>query len=81
MSTALLERAIEPIWTLTVQDRCDRCGSQGYVAVKGITGQLTFCGHHYNKIMNDRAGYEKMMSFAIQIIDEIPRLLKDSTIS
>lgn len=36
---------------LDAHDRCDRCGSQAYVALclpgKGTT--LKFCGHHYRK--------------------------------
>jgi hypothetical protein len=35
-----------------------------------------FCGHHYNKIMNDAGGYKKMMSFAITVVDERNKLEK-----
>lgn len=57
-------------WTLKTLDRCDRCGAQAYVMVRGSTGDLLFCGHHYEKIMNNPDSYTKMMSFVLEIIDE-----------
>lgn len=69
MSTATLEKKLER--QLTIQDRCDAdCGSQAYVKVKGSTGELLFCAHHYNKIMSDPTGYIAMTSFATNTIDE-----------
>lgn len=36
--------------TLTMADRCDRCGSQAYVRATMTTGaELLFCGHHANQ--------------------------------
>lgn len=32
---------------LKVSDRCDQCGAQAFVYVKGLSGELLFCGHHY----------------------------------
>jgi hypothetical protein len=61
-------------YAITAHDRCDRCAAQAYVVVKGVAGELMFCGHHYNKIVNDPAGYEKMMAYAFEIIDERDRL-------
>lgn len=58
-------------------DRCDSCGAQAYVEVKGITGELLFCSHHYNKIMNSKSGYEKMMSFMLEITDERDKLIEN----
>jgi hypothetical protein len=49
---------------LLVQDRCDRCGSQAWVLVKGMNGELLFCGHHYTK--NESA----LFQWAYDIIDE-----------
>jgi hypothetical protein len=35
---------------LTLQERCDSCGAQAFVAVTFPTGsELLFCGHHYRK--------------------------------
>lgn len=59
---------------LNTTDRCDRCGAQAYVWVKGISGDLLFCGHHYDKIINDPAGYRSMMSFMLEIVDERDRI-------
>ena len=62
-------------WTLNANDRCDRCSAQAYVKVNGSTGDLLFCGHHYDKIMNDPNAYTKMMSFMLEVIDERERLI------
>ena len=64
-------------WKLTANDRCDLCGSQAYVEVKGITGELLFCSHHYGKIMDSPIGYQKMMGFALEILDEREKLVEN----
>jgi len=66
-------------WILTVTDRCDseNCGAQAYVMVTGVTGDLTFCAHHYNNIMDNAVGYDKMMKFAYKIADERERLIEN----
>lgn len=66
-------------WTLTAQDRCDGkdCSAQAYVRATGVSGELLFCNHHYEKIVNNPAGYEKMMQFAFQIEDERERLVEN----
>ena len=67
-------------WVLNAKDRCDKCQAQALVKVKGISGELTFCGHHYEKIMNDPNSYKKMMSFMLEIIDERKKLNKTKPI-
>lgn len=64
-------------WTLGPQDRCDSCSAEALVKVKGVSGELLFCGHHYNKIMNDKIGYDKMMAFMYEIIDERDKLIQN----
>lgn len=66
-------------WVLTANDRCDAasCGAQAYVKATGVTGELLFCGHHYEKIVNDSDGYEKMMKFSYSIVDERERLVEN----
>ena len=64
-------------FVLTALDRCDRCSSQAYVLVKGMAGELMFCSHHYNKIMNDKVGYQKMVDFMFEIVDERDRLVEN----
>jgi predicted xylose isomerase-like sugar epimerase len=49
---------------LKVIDRCDACGSQAFVLVKLISGELMFCGHHYVK------NQDKLNNQAYEIIDE-----------
>lgn len=62
------------VWLLDATDRCDRCQAQAYVKVIGETGELLFCAHHYNKVMDNAEGYKKMMSFMVEVIDERTRL-------
>jgi hypothetical protein len=45
--------------------------------VKGSTGELLFCGHHYDKIMNNPDAYIKMMGFMLEITDERDRLIEN----
>jgi hypothetical protein len=53
---------------LTLNDRCDgkACGAAALVKVSGVSGELLFCGHHFNKYENTDA----MKEFAFDIIDE-----------
>ena len=69
----------EQEWTLSPKDRCDACAAEALVQVVGLNGDLLFCGHHYNKIMNDKIGYEKMMKFAITVTDERSKLIEDKS--
>jgi hypothetical protein len=65
-------------WTLTAIDRCDAsCSAQAYVRVVGVSGELLFCSHHYNKIINNAVGYANLEKFAYQIIDERERLIEN----
>ena len=64
-------------WKLKATDRCDSCNAEALVEVTGIDGALMFCGHHYNKIMNNPEGYKKMMSFMISIVDERDKLIEN----
>ena len=67
-------------WQLKVNDRCDSCNAQAYVLIKGSTGELMFCGHHYDKIMNDPNSYTKMMGFMLEVVDERERLIENRLI-
>lgn len=66
-------------FSLTASDRCDQknCGAQAYVRVIGFNGELLFCSHHYDKIMDNPTGYEKMMSFMLEIVDEREKLIEN----
>jgi hypothetical protein len=74
MSTAIKNKTE---WQLNASDRCDSCGARAYVYVVGVTGDLLFCAHHYNHIVDNAVGYDKMMKFAYQIVDERERLVEN----
>ena len=66
-------------WILSPLDRCDRCNAEALVKVTGLSGELFFCGHHYNKVMDNAVGYDKMMKFAITILDERHKLIENKS--
>lgn len=67
--------SMQKTWTLTPLDRCDSCNAEALVRVTGVTGELFFCGHHYNKIMDNPKGYKKMMDFMFEVLDEREKLI------
>lgn len=67
------------VYLLTLNDRCDSCNGQAYVAVTGTTGELMFCAHHYTKIMSSPSGFVAMEKFAVDTVDERERLAIKST--
>ena len=75
MNTMIDEAVEVKHWTLSPLDRCDSCSAEALVQVTGLSGDLMFCGHHYNKIMDNAEGYKKMMSFALTIVDEREKLV------
>jgi hypothetical protein len=77
MNTMITEDVVKQEWVLNATDRCDSCAAEALVKVTGLTGDLIFCGHHYNKIMDDKEGYAKMMSFMLTIIDEREKLVEN----
>lgn len=79
MTMTITQDAEKKQWTLKATDRCDSCAAEALVKVTGITGDLMFCGHHYNKIMDNAQTYKKMMSFMISIVDERDKLIKDTS--
>ena len=74
MNTMITEEIVSKEWALNATDRCDSCAAEALVKVTGLSGDLVFCGHHYNKIMDNPEGYKKMMSFALTVIDEREKL-------
>jgi hypothetical protein len=75
----MIEEDVKQEWTLKATDRCDSCSSEALVRVTGLNGDLLFCGHHYNKIMNNPDGYKKMMAFMITIVDERDKLIENKS--
>lgn len=57
-------------YVLTKLDRCDTggCPAQAFVLVKFLTGELVFCGHHFDK-------YEAaLLKDSYEVIDERHRI-------
>ena len=77
MSTMITEEVVAKDWVLKATDRCDSCAAEALVKVTGLTGDLMFCGHHYNKIMDNAEGYKKMMAFALTVVDERDKLIEN----
>ena len=77
MSMMIAEEIVEKEWVLTALDRCDSCAAQALVKVTGLTGDLMFCGHHYNKIMDNPEAYSKMMAFMLTVVDERDKLIEN----
>lgn len=77
MNTMTEEVVEEVTWELGPKDRCDSCAAEALVRVTGLSGDLMFCGHHYNKIMDNPEGYKSMMGFAITILDERDKLIEN----
>jgi hypothetical protein len=40
-----------PQRSLTIADRCDRCGAQAFFRAVFVSGDLTFCGHHGRELL------------------------------
>lgn len=79
MNSAISDRPSikEKEYILKTVDRCDKCSAQAYVLVKGSTGDLMFCGHHYENIMNNPDAYTKMMAFMLEVVDERDKLIEN----
>ena len=58
-------------YILSPKDRCDQCWAEALVLVKGVTGELMFCGHHYHQ--NEKA----LSTFAYETIDERDKLIEN----
>jgi len=60
---------------LKISDRCDRCGAQAFVLATGVSGELLFCGHHYNK--DEYA----IIQWAYKIVNELDTINEKSASS
>lgn len=60
------ETTVQPVPTLKAIDMCDTggCVASAKVLVKGLQGELLFCGHHYHK--NEK----ELAAWAYDIVDE-----------
>jgi hypothetical protein len=62
---------VNPEYILGAKDRCDRCQAEALVLVKGVGGELLFCGHHYKK------NEEALVKFAYEVVDERDKLIEN----
>lgn len=58
----------EKTYLLKNTDRCDRCSSQAFVWVNGVSGDLLFCRHHFLK------NEEAIRAYAFEIVDETEKI-------
>jgi hypothetical protein len=77
MTMVVTEEVVKKEWILKATDRCDSCAAEALVQITGLSGDLMFCGHHYNKIMDNPEGYNKMISFALTVVDERDKLIQN----
>lgn len=70
----MAEETVEVVkkeYVLGPVNRCDSCSAEALVWVKGVSGELFFCGHHYAK------NEEALKDFAYEIVDERSKLIQD----
>ena len=73
MSETKVENKQEKV--LKIADRCDRCGAQAFILATGVSGELMFCGHHYQK-------YEYAITqWAYKIVNELDTINEKSASS
>lgn len=58
----------EKAYLLRNNDRCDRCSSQAFVWVNGVSGDLLFCRHHFLK------SEDSIRAYAFEIVDETEKI-------
>ena len=66
-----VSREVKPAYILGPSTRCDSCSAEALVLIKGVAGELMFCGHHYTK------NEEALKEFAYEVIDERAKLIQD----
>lgn len=72
--TVTVARGLRP--SLTLADRCDRCGAQAFASSHhGTHGSLLFCGHHFAK---HEAG---LIGAGFEIQDERHRINEKPSVS
>ena len=68
------EEKIEKEYVLGPSNRCDSCFAEALVWVKGVSGELMFCGHHYAK------NEEALKNFSYEIVDEREKLIQNKLV-
>ena len=63
---------IEQLPSLTIADRCDRCGAQAFFRAVFVSGDLTFCGHHGRELMVPLQREAILVEDATEMINHTP---------
>ena len=58
--------------SLTIADRCDRCGAQAFFRAVFVSGELTFCGHHGRELLVPLQRDAIMVEDATELINSTP---------
>ena len=58
--------------SLTIADRCDRCGAQAFFRAVFVSGELTFCGHHGRELLVPLQGAAVLVEDATDMINSPP---------
>jgi hypothetical protein len=58
--------------SLTIADRCDRCGAQAFIRAVFASGDLTFCGHHGRELMVPLQRAALLVEDATELINPTP---------
>jgi hypothetical protein len=58
--------------SLTIADRCDRCGAQAFIRAVFASGDLTFCGHHGRELMGPLQRAAVLVEDATELINPTP---------
>jgi len=58
--------------SLTIADRCDRCGAQAFIRAVFVAGELTFCGHHGRELLMPLQRDAVLVEDATDLINSAP---------
>jgi hypothetical protein len=58
--------------SLTIADRCDRCGAQAFIRAVFAAGELTFCGHHGRELRRRLEREALLVEDATELINPAP---------
>lgn len=74
MTLEVEDQIVNKEYVLSPLTRCDSCSAEALVWVKGVSGELMFCGHHYTK--NEKA----LQEFAFELVDEREKLVQNKAL-
>ncbi|MFN2539828.1 MAG: hypothetical protein ABR549_16980 [Mycobacteriales bacterium] len=58
--------------SLTIGDRCDRCGAQAFIRAVFVSGDLMFCGHHGRELLLPLQREAILVEDATELINTAP---------